>query len=155
MWGEQTGSCSQSKIFSIFRLFCSEHIFQRPHVFHDRQREHRTPCPRPLLRRSWNSTDDQRKPAVGSYSADSLWILLNFLFVVDVVRFMAAGVFSKCMTSLNDYCCRDPFVHHRINDDIKKWIRKVSRIIKFSFDFSNEHQHFCDHAFLQWKSTRW
>ena len=51
--------------------------------------------------------------------------------IVDVVRFMAAGVFSKCMTSLNDYCCRDPFVHHRINDDIKKWIRKVSRIIKF------------------------
>ena len=42
---------------------------------------------------------------------------------------MAAGVFSKCMTSLNDYCCRDPFVHHRINEDIKKWIRKDCRKI--------------------------
>ena len=140
MWGEQTGSCSQSKIFTIFRLHCeaqhnrespvgaglgwiwySEYTFQRPHVFHDWQGKHRTPCPRPLLWRPWNSTDNQRKPAVCSYCEDSLSLLLMLLSFL-VIRFMAAGVFSKCMTSLNDYCCRDPFVHHRINDEIKKWI---------------------------------
>ena len=46
-------------------------------------------------------------------------------------RYMAAGVFSKCLKNdRSGHCCNDPVVYERINGEIKHWIWKIAKGVR-------------------------
>ena len=70
----------------------------------------------------------RKKGRVDSGNFDDNWFFQNRFGL----RFMVAGVFSRCMLvkHLNSHyrvetdCCHDPAVYERINEEIKHWIWK-------------------------------
>ena len=65
-------------------------------------------------------------------SGNFVWWCIFWNLFWSCLRFMVAGVFSRCMLvkHLNSHyrvetdCCHDPAVYERINEEIKHWIWK-------------------------------
>ena len=171
MWGEQTGSCSQSK---IFRLHCeAQHIGKSKWlrvwvgsypIFYIYFSE--TTCVPWLTRRAQNTLSkapasetvelhwwSKKTSGKCSYGAD-LQIHYEFFKTSSLLllglwqpEFSANAWPHSTITAAEILLCTTELMMTSKNGLGKTAEKLRCRKITFSYNFSNEHQHFCDNVF--------
>ena len=66
---------------------------------------------------------------------DRWWFQSARLAYSCLIRYVAAGVLSKCVQS-KDGCCLDPVVYHKLNTEIKWWIWQFAPGVRNSDEWS-------------------